>query len=82
MSKDESSNAYGKDRYKYEWGTDEVTEIKAIEQANTNIAVYEDIVFWPRNCSGQLLFGLLTLGPKMFQNKDKPFALTAQLVGG
>ena len=41
VPKEESSNAYGKDRYKYKEGTDEVTGNKGIEQANTEIAVYE-----------------------------------------
>ena len=34
----------------------------------------EDIVFWPRSCSGHLLIDLVTLGPKKFQNKDESFA--------
>ena len=38
----------------------------------------EDIAFWPRNCSGKLLVGFGTLGPKKFQNKDEPFAPTVR----
>ena len=67
-----------KDWYEYEEGTDKVTGNKEIKQANTEIAMYEDIVFWPRNFSGQLLVDLVTLGSKKFQNKDEPFAPTVR----
>ena len=73
MPKEESSRSCGKDKHKYEDKTDEVTENKEIEQENTEIAAYEDIIFWPQNCSEQLLVDLVTLGPKKFQNKDEPF---------
>ena len=36
--------------------------------------MYEDIAFWPRNCSGQLLIDFVTLELKKFQNKDELFA--------
>ena len=75
MQKEESSSACGKDRYEYKKGTDEVTGNKEIEQANTEIAVFEVIAFWPRTCSGQLLVDLIISGPKKFQNKSQPFAL-------
>ena len=48
VPKEESSSEFGKDKYKYEKGTDEVTGNKEIEPANTEIAVYKDIAFWPR----------------------------------
>ena len=57
---------------------DEVTGNKETESSNTDTVVYEDIAFWPRICSGQLLVDLVTLGPKMFQNKDEPCALTVR----
>ena len=43
VPKEESSSAFNKDRYEYEEGTGEVTGNKEIEQANTEIALYEDI---------------------------------------
>ena len=45
VSKEESFSACGKDRYKYEEGTDKVTGNKEIEKAKTEIAVYEDNAF-------------------------------------
>ena len=69
MLKEERSTVDGEDRYEYKEGTDEVTGNKEIEQANTEIVVYEDIAFWPRTCSGQLLVDLETLGPKRFKKK-------------
>ena len=41
--------------------------------------MYKTIIFWPRTCSGWLLVDLVNLGPKMFKNKDEPFALTIRL---
>ena len=64
MPKEESSSVCSKDRYEYEEGTDEVIGNKEIEQANTRIAVYKDIAFWPQTRSGELLVNLITLGPK------------------
>ena len=78
VPKKESSSIYNKDRYEYEEGTDEVTGNKEIEQENTEIAVYEDITFWPWTWLGQLLVDLEILAPKMFQNKNEPFALTVR----
>ena len=69
VPKKRSSSAFSKGKYEYEEGTDEVTWNKEIEQANTVIAVYEDIVFWPRTCSGQLLIDLVILEPKCFKTK-------------
>ena len=77
--KEENSSACSKYRYEYEEGTDEVTGNKEIEQANTEIDVYEDFAFWPWICSRQLLVELVTLGLKKFQNKDEPFAPTVRL---
>ena len=45
MPKEESSSACGKDRYEYEEGSDKFTGNKEKEPANTEIAVYKDIVF-------------------------------------
>ena len=53
-------------------------EIKKLIKQTLDIAVYEDIAFWPRTCSGQLLVDLVILGPKKFQNKDEPFALNVR----
>ena len=78
IPKEESSNTCGKDRYEYKEWTDDITGNKEIELANTEIAVYEDIAFWSRNCSGQLLVDLVTLGPKKFWNKDEPLAPTVR----
>ena len=78
VAKEESYSVCGKDRYKYEEETDGATGNKEIEQANTDIAVYEGITFWPQTCSGQLLADLVTLGPKKFQNKDELFTLTVE----
>ena len=80
LLKEESSSACGKNRYEYEERTDEVTENKEIERINTEIAVYEDITFWSQTCSGHLLVDLVSFGPKMFKNKDEPFALTVKPV--
>ena len=74
VPKKESSSACGKDMYEYEEGTDEVTENKEIERTAIKITVNRDIAFWPQTCSGQLLVDLVRVGPKMFQNKDEPFA--------
>ena len=49
--------------------TDEGTGNKEIEQANTDIAVCEDIAFWPRTCSGLLIVNFVTLRPKSFKTK-------------
>ena len=51
VSKEESTSACGKDRFEFTEGTDEVTGYKEIEQANTEIAVYENIASWPQTCS-------------------------------
>ncbi len=45
--KEENSSACSKDWYEYEEGTDKVTGNKEIEQAITEISVFEDIAFWP-----------------------------------
>ena len=74
--REESSIGRGKDRYEYEEGTDEFTDNKGIEQAE--VSVYEDITFWPRTFSWQLLVDLVTLGPKKFQNNDELFAPTVK----
>ena len=76
VPKEKSSSACSKDRYEYEEGTDKVTRNK--EQVNIEIAVFEDIEFWPRTCSMQLLVDLVKLGSKHFQNKDEPFARTVK----
>ena len=47
MSKEERSSARGKNRYVYEEGTEKVTGNKEIEQGNKEIAVCENIAFWP-----------------------------------
>ena len=47
VSKEESPSTFSEDMYEYEEGNYEVTGNKEIEQANTEIAVYEDIAFWP-----------------------------------
>ena len=61
MPKEESSSACGKHKYEYEEGTDEVTGNIEIEQANTEIAMYEDTTFWPQTCSEQSLVDLVML---------------------
>ena len=71
-----SSRACPKERYENEEGNDKFSRKKEIEQANTEIAVYEDIAFWPRTCTRKLLNDLVTLEPKKFKRKDEPFALT------
>ena len=72
--KKKSFSACSKDRCKYEKRTGN----KEIELANPEIAVYEDIVFWPRTCSGKLVVDLVRLGLKMFQNKSELFAPTVR----
>ena len=53
MPKEEISSTCRKDRYVYKKRIDEFTgNKKKIEQANTEITVYKDIVFWPRTSSG------------------------------
>ena len=59
VPKEESSSSCGKDRYEYE-GSDKVTGNKEIDQANTEIAVYEGIAVWPQSFSGKLLVVLVT----------------------
>ena len=59
--KKESSSVCGKDMYKSEEESDEVTVSKEIEQPNTEIAVYENIAVWSWTCSGRLLVNLVTL---------------------
>ena len=69
VSKEESSSECSKDRYEHEEITNEVTRNNEIQQANTEIFVYEDIAFWLQNCPWQLLIDLVTLGCKHFKTK-------------
>ena len=43
------------------------TLVNRLRQVNTEIAVYENIAFWLRTYSGQLLVDLIIVGPEKFR---------------
>ena len=73
VPKKESSSACDKYRYK------ELMKLLEIEQVNTKIFFVRRHRIFPRTCSGQLLVNLLTVGPKIsnerltvsFNRKDR-----------
>ena len=73
VQNEKSSSACGKDRYE-----ERTDGNKEIEQANTEIAVYEDIPFWSRTYFGKFLVSLKKIFWKLFGPKDEQFAPTVR----